>query len=475
VRKKKNGKQQQKTLLSTNDQEKEKQEKMIGLTKDQMDWAIWVILFSGKPKDWLALMEKFLAKERQKGLKDIYLRDPTKIIPMATELEALDATKAADMILIHLEKSNEDAYAEWIMSIDTTTTAVMVAFHIVASTKMTDYLDGNAPIAWTWLKTKYQLDTGTELSRSTKEFYSMDMKEGQDPDVVITKLEYNQYRMEELGSKISDKQLKIHILNYLPMEYDVSVNLLRRRNTTITLEELWVDLQYEYDRLKSRKNDSGSNNNHNNRNSNEEHALFVGGKFNGECHHCGQYGHRIGACWFKDPSKKQNGSGGRGGGQQQNSASGRGGNNQGGCGGQGGRGGGRFSGTCHYCQKVGHRINDCQKKKRDEGGKTAATATSQQNNNNITVVLGIIIPIIIIEAILVRRWQKWCASRLIRGVFDEDELPSDEFEDLLEQEYKLLTQDEASDNKEEEALGEESSDTDEDIDLETFLKMGFTK
>jgi gag-polypeptide of LTR copia-type len=153
-------------------------------------------------------MEKFLAKARQKGLKEIYLRDPTKKIPTATELEALDPTKAAEKIKIDLGKSNEDAYVELIMSIDTTTTAGMVAFRIVASTKKTDYPDGNAPIAWARLKAKYQPGTGAELTRLTKEFHAMDMKEGQDLEVFITKLEYNRYWMEELGSKITDKQLK---------------------------------------------------------------------------------------------------------------------------------------------------------------------------------------------------------------------------------------------------------------------------
>jgi hypothetical protein len=51
---------------------------MSQLTRDQMDLAIQVILFNGKPKDWLALMEKFLAKARRKGLKEIYLRDPQR-------------------------------------------------------------------------------------------------------------------------------------------------------------------------------------------------------------------------------------------------------------------------------------------------------------------------------------------------------------------------------------------------------------
>ena len=108
---------------------------MSGVTKDQMDSAIRVILFSGKPKDWLAWMEKFLAKARRKGLKEIYLRDSTKKIPTANELKNLDETKPAEKLLINLARSNEDAYAELIMSIDTSTTAGMVAFRIVASTK----------------------------------------------------------------------------------------------------------------------------------------------------------------------------------------------------------------------------------------------------------------------------------------------------------------------------------------------------
>jgi hypothetical protein len=65
-------------------------------------------------------MEIFLAKARQSGLKEIYWRDPTKKIPMAKELEALDPSNDADKLLIELTKSNKDAYAELIMSIDST-------------------------------------------------------------------------------------------------------------------------------------------------------------------------------------------------------------------------------------------------------------------------------------------------------------------------------------------------------------------
>jgi hypothetical protein len=44
------------------------------------------------------------------------------------DLSGLDLTKDVDKIKINLAKSNKDAYAELIMSIDTTTMAGMVAY-----------------------------------------------------------------------------------------------------------------------------------------------------------------------------------------------------------------------------------------------------------------------------------------------------------------------------------------------------------
>jgi hypothetical protein len=108
-----------------------------------------------------------------------------------------------------------------------------------------------------------------------------------------------------MGSKITDNQFEMHIFSNLPAEYDVAVNLLRRKILVVSLEELQADLRHEYDQFKARKNGGNNDNNSNDNNANgEEHALFAG-----ECHHCGQYRHQIGACWVKDPSKKPSGRG----------------------------------------------------------------------------------------------------------------------------------------------------------------------
>jgi hypothetical protein len=204
--------------------------------------------------------------------------------------------------------------------------------------------------------------------------------------------------------------------------------------------------------------------------------LFAGGKFTGKCHHCGQYGHRIVPCWLKDPNKKPNGCGGHGGGPQQNSASRRGGNNQAGRGAQGGQRGGRFGGTCHFCQELGHQIKDCHKKKRDEGGETAATATSQPYKNNNNSGNGNNNSHNNSSSYPNTEMAEMMCIAVDLEDFKEDDLPSNEFEDLLELEYKLLTQDEASDDKKDEKSEEESSEESEELDPDYYEGTGvFTK
>jgi gag-polypeptide of LTR copia-type len=239
---------------------------MLWLLKVAMDTAICMVVASGKPKDWLVWMEKFSAKEKHMNLKHIYLMDLSKKkIPIPAQFENLDPTKPNDKFLIYLAKAKEDAYSELIMAIDMNTMAGMIAFRIIMSTKTMEYPDGNAPISWKRLKMKYQSNTDVELMWITKELYKMDIKEGQDPKIFITKLEYNWSRKEKLGSKITDIQFKMRIFNNLPAEYDVAVNLLTRKILVVTLEELRADLQYEYNQLKARNNSGNNNNNNDNR------------------------------------------------------------------------------------------------------------------------------------------------------------------------------------------------------------------
>jgi hypothetical protein len=303
---------------------------------------------------------------------------------------------------------------------------------------------------------------------NNKRIYNMDMKEGQDPEVFIMKLEYNQYWMEELGSKITDKQLKIHILNNLPMEYDVSVNLLTRKITTIS----WI---YDMNMTDSKVERmvvvmtiiliviQMKNTFYLWVESLKENAIIVD--------NMGIESELVGS---KIPARNQM--------------------------------------EVAVKEVVNSKIllpdegaiikevvEDKEEAVEDDSAEPATIVRKWANKSKtvtrrketkvvrqqqlqqvtiiiIIVVIGIIIPAIIITSSNTEMAEMMCITMDL-GFFDDDELPSDEFEDLLEPEYKLLTQDEASDHKEEETE-EESSDIGGEFDRddqETYVQGVFMK
>jgi tellurite resistance-related uncharacterized protein len=102
--------------------------------------TIRVIPFYGKSEEWPTWSEKFLAKARRYGLKDVLLGKVK--VPRTDEdydMESEEGKKltiAADM--------NELAYTELIFSIDDKTSSGKVAFNLVKGCKNKDYADGNA-------------------------------------------------------------------------------------------------------------------------------------------------------------------------------------------------------------------------------------------------------------------------------------------------------------------------------------------
>jgi hypothetical protein len=121
--------------------------------------TIRVIPFYGKNDEWPTWSEKFLAKARCYGFKDVLLG---KIrIPMTDEDYEVDTEEgkklriAADM--------NELAYTELILSIDDKTSNGKVAFNLVKGCKNKDYADGNASLAWERLKNKYEPQSAPSL------------------------------------------------------------------------------------------------------------------------------------------------------------------------------------------------------------------------------------------------------------------------------------------------------------------------
>ena len=129
--------------------------------------SIRVITFSGKKLDWSTWEEKFLAKSKRRGYKELLLGKNKIAIPKSSEI--LDETKDDDLKKIKIGELNESGYTDLILSMDTETSAGKIAFNIVRNSKTKDYEDGNITVAWTSLKRKYSPKNSTYFGKHTQE------------------------------------------------------------------------------------------------------------------------------------------------------------------------------------------------------------------------------------------------------------------------------------------------------------------
>lgn len=112
--------------------------------KEAVETTIRVVTFTGKKADWVIWDERFLARARRRGYKDILLGKNADSIP--PDLGKLDANKEEDKTKIRLRQLNELAFDDIILSMEPSTAAGKVAFNIVWSAKTTEHPDGkNCP------------------------------------------------------------------------------------------------------------------------------------------------------------------------------------------------------------------------------------------------------------------------------------------------------------------------------------------
>ena len=184
------------------------------MSSTDVEQSVKVIPFSGKRKDWAAWEEKFLARAKRKGFKDVLLgreEVPADIKEDGTPNEIAGETSEGKSLLKARER-NELAYGELVLAMDTTKSAGKVAFSIVKRSKTKKFPDGLASDAWKGLCRKYAPKTAPSLAKLYKAFYGAKLRKGVDPDMFITYLEDLRIRMEDMGSEMSDAQFMMHIL-----------------------------------------------------------------------------------------------------------------------------------------------------------------------------------------------------------------------------------------------------------------------
>jgi tellurite resistance-related uncharacterized protein len=104
---------------------------------------IRAIPFYGKSEEWPIWSEKFLAKARHYGFKDVLLGK----VKVPTTDEGYDIESEEGKKLTIAADMNELVCTELILLIDDKTSSGKVAFNLVKGCKNKDYADGNASMA----------------------------------------------------------------------------------------------------------------------------------------------------------------------------------------------------------------------------------------------------------------------------------------------------------------------------------------
>jgi gag-polypeptide of LTR copia-type len=308
--------------------------------------TIRVIPFCGKSDEWPIWSEKFMAKAKRYGFKDVL----TGKLSIPKVDEEFDEDSVTGKKMKNAIEVNELAYTELLLSIDVKTSFGKVVFNIVRGCKSKDYPDGNATTAWEKLKNKYEPTSAPSMVKLDKQFRDSSLKKGEVPETWITQLEDISVRLEEMGLEISEKQFMIHVLNNVTSDYDLQVVLLLERRIgdekdPLTVSEIRSELSLWFERLNNHSNNGNGK-------ASDEMAFF-GGQFKGKCINCGKIGHKSFQC------KNQG---------IQN----------------GGSNGGNASGSiyCTYCRKHGHVKQNCLKLKRKDSRLNNTNNNSSSNGNN---------------------------------------------------------------------------------------------
>jgi hypothetical protein len=183
---------------------------------------IRVIPFCGKVEEWPIWSERFLSKAKRNCFKDLLL-EKLSIPKVDEEIDKSSEIGNKKFIIIEL---NEIAYTELILSIDVKASCGKVAFNIITGCKTKDYPDGNGAIAWERLKNKFEPVSAPSMVKLEKQFREISFKRGQDPEVWITELEFLRFKLENMGSCITESHFMIDILNNLTSDYDFQLALM---------------------------------------------------------------------------------------------------------------------------------------------------------------------------------------------------------------------------------------------------------
>jgi hypothetical protein len=234
--------------------------------------AIRIIPFSGKDEDWNRWSKTFLATATIKGYREILQpNDPT------TEID---------------KKGNMFAYNDLVLSCQDD-----VTFGIIDESISQDYPDGDARLAWSNLKKRFEPNTGAAKVQLKLEFSQLKLENvEEDPDPWMTMLELKRRRLKTMGVDMKDEDLILHILSNLPKEYEVVIEMCEENlsSGTLSIATLKERIRARFQRLQKSSE-----------NKEEAIGLFAKKQFKKSCTVCGKIGHKGDDCFTLEKNKEK--------------------------------------------------------------------------------------------------------------------------------------------------------------------------
>jgi hypothetical protein len=138
--------------------------------------AIRVINFFGRKEEWPTWSEKFLAKVKRSGIKDVLFGK----VSIPKILDVIEEKNEEGKEMMRAVELNEIAFTELVLSIDMSSSSAKIASGIVKNCKTKDFEDGNVALAWEKLRRKYDPISALSLVKTERMFRGC--KLGKDED-----------------------------------------------------------------------------------------------------------------------------------------------------------------------------------------------------------------------------------------------------------------------------------------------------
>jgi hypothetical protein len=202
--------------------------------------SLKVVSFDGSAEKWPAWSDKFKAIAKRRGYHGVLIGRET----VPAEDDVLDPNDEDEKLLIASRNANDYGYGDLLLCCDG------VAYACIAQAKTKDLPEGSLALAWSNLRDKYEGDSFSNLVELRMEFDGCVIKDIQaDPDHWFDKLQYLQFRLGLIGTRISETDMAAHILQRLPTVYsELVTNLEGLDRKSINLNDLKKRIRMYYKR-----------------------------------------------------------------------------------------------------------------------------------------------------------------------------------------------------------------------------------